>query len=47
MSGYFDGRRETVRFENGQSFGLTPRVYRCLAQAALSAQSLCGIEPVC
>jgi hypothetical protein len=42
----FDGKHETARLENGLSFGIPPRVYYCLAQAAISAYELAGIEPV-
>lgn len=43
---YFDGHHETVRLENGRSFGIPRRIYYCLAQAAISAFELAAIEPV-
>jgi hypothetical protein len=42
---FFDGRHETVHLENGRSFGIPPRIYQCLAQPAISASELAGIEP--
>ena len=43
---FFDGHEETVRLERGQSFGIPPPIYQCLAQAAISAWELAGIEPI-
>jgi hypothetical protein len=43
---FFDGKYETTHLERGESYGLSPRVYQNLAQAAISAEELCGIEPV-
>src|SRR5258708_3957089 len=42
---FFNGRHETVRLENGRSFGIPRRIYRFLAQAAISASELADIEP--
>jgi hypothetical protein len=41
----FDGRDETVHLERGARFGIPANVYHLLAQAAISAQELGGIEP--
>jgi hypothetical protein len=45
MDNYFDGRHETVHLEHGQSYGIPRKVYQALAQAAISAHELAGIEP--
>jgi hypothetical protein len=42
---FFDGRKEAVRFERGQTFGIPARVYGCLAQCAISCSELANIEP--
>jgi hypothetical protein len=34
-----------VELEQGQSFGLSKRVYHCLAQLGVSASEIAGIEP--
>jgi len=41
----FMGHHETVPLEKGQSFGIPPNIYQALAQAAISASELAGIEP--
>jgi len=40
----FKGRDETIHLENGHSFGIPPNIYQMLAQAAISASELAGIE---
>jgi hypothetical protein len=45
VNNFFDGHYETIHLERGQSFGIPPRIYQCLAQAAISASELGGIEP--
>ena len=42
---FFDGRFETVHLERGQSFGIASDIYCSLAQAAIAASELAGIEP--
>ena len=42
----FDGHKEIVHLEHGQSFGIPKGVYYFLAQAAINAEELAGIEPV-
>ena len=41
----FEGHHETVRLENGRSFGIPPQIYYSLAQASISVSELAGIEP--
>jgi hypothetical protein len=41
---FFNGHEETVHLEGGQSFGIPPLIYQCLAQAAISAWELAGIS---
>jgi hypothetical protein len=43
---FVNGRDETVHLERGESFGIPAHIYQCLAQAAISANELAGIEPV-
>ena len=42
---YFKGRHENIHLEHGQSFGMPKGVYFQLAQAAIGAEELGGIEP--
>jgi len=42
----FKGRDEAIHLENGHSFGIPPKVYQYLAQAAVSASELASIEPL-
>ena len=41
---FFDGSNETVRLKRGQSFGIPPDIYQCLAQVAISASELTSID---
>ena len=43
---YFKGRHDTVHLENGHSFGIPPKIYQYLAQAAIAASELASIEPL-
>jgi hypothetical protein len=49
MRQFFEGpspSKSNSAVEQGQSFGLPPEIYQCLAQAAVSASELASIEPL-